>query len=104
MSCVEVPESVKRLLEELSDGQEILANVLDHHAVTLAADNGWVYQRHGLVGLTGGRGLSRWEGTRGRDAGVTGQLLPNLDKKPLSLTHPRGARVQHKAGQIQRPR
>lgn len=53
MSCVEVPESVKRLLEELSDGQEMPANVLNHHAVTLAAANGWVYQHQGLVGLTG---------------------------------------------------
>jgi len=53
MSCVEFPESVKRLLEELSDGQQKPATVLDHHAVTLAADNGWVYEHQGLVGLTG---------------------------------------------------
>ena len=53
MSCVEVPESVKRLLEQLSHGQEMPAKVLNHHAMTLAADNGWVYEHQGLVGLTG---------------------------------------------------
>lgn len=32
MSCVEVPEPVKRLLEELSDGQEMPANGLNARA------------------------------------------------------------------------
>lgn len=65
MSCVEVPESVKRLLVELSHGREMPANVLDHHAVALAADNGWVYQHQGLVGLTGAGAYHAGKGRRG---------------------------------------
>ena len=53
MSCVEIPEPVQRLLKALSERQGMPAALLDQDAVTLAADNGWVYEHQGLVGLTG---------------------------------------------------
>jgi len=70
MSCVEVPESVKRLLEDPSDGQEMPVNGLDHHAVALATDNGWVYQYQGLVGLTG---AGAYHAGKERKGGMLGQ-------------------------------
>ncbi len=69
---------MKRLLEALSDDREMPANVLDHHAVTLAAGNGWVYEHQGLVRLTGAGAYHVGKQRKG------GQLLPNLDKKPIS--------------------
>ena len=53
MTCVEIPEPVQRLLKALSESQEIPAALLDQDAVTLAAENGWVYEYSEMVGLTG---------------------------------------------------